>query len=39
MARVTRVAKEVAQQATTVVSEGVESLKELSENIVDRVTS
>jgi hypothetical protein len=39
IARVGRVAKEVAQQATTVVSEGVETLKELGENIVDRVTS
>jgi hypothetical protein len=35
---VTRVAKEVAQQASTAVSEGVESLKEFGENIVDRVT-
>jgi hypothetical protein len=35
---VTRVAKEVAQQATTAVSEGVETLKEFGENIVDRVS-
>jgi hypothetical protein len=36
---VTRVAKEVAQQATTAVTEGVETLKELGENLVERVTS
>jgi hypothetical protein len=36
--RVTRVAKEVAQQASTAVSEGVETLKELGESLVDRVT-
>jgi len=35
---VTRVAKEVAQQATSAVTEGVETLKELGENIVDRVS-
>jgi len=35
---VTRVAKEVAQQATNAVTEGVETLKELGENIVDRVS-
>jgi hypothetical protein len=35
---VTRVAKEVAQQATTAVTEGVEQLKELGENLVERVT-
>ncbi|MFI5229542.1 MAG: hypothetical protein ACHQWU_10760 [Gemmatimonadales bacterium] len=38
LARVTRVAKEVAQQATTAVTEGVETLKELGETIVDRVS-
>lgn len=37
--RVARVAKEVAQQATTAVSEGVGSIKEMGENLVDRVTS
>jgi hypothetical protein len=31
--------KEVAQQATSAVSEGVESVKEMGENLVDRVTS
>lgn len=36
--RVTRVAKEVAQQASTAVSEGVETLKEFGESLVDRVT-
>jgi hypothetical protein len=35
---VTRVAMEVAQQATTAVSGGVETLKEMGENLVDRVT-
>jgi hypothetical protein len=39
MNRVTRVAKEVAQQATTAVSEGVDALKEVGQNLVDRVTS
>jgi hypothetical protein len=39
LSRVTRVAKEVAQQATTAVTEGVETLKELGENLVERVTS
>ncbi len=38
MQRVTRVAKEVAQQATAAVSQGVEALKEVGENIVDRVS-
>jgi hypothetical protein len=36
--RVTRVAKEVAQQATTAVTEGVETLKDMGGTIVDRVT-
>jgi hypothetical protein len=36
--RVTRVTKEIAQQATAAVSGGVEALKEIGENIVDRVT-
>jgi len=31
--------KEVAQQATSAVSEGGESVKEMGENLVDRVTS
>jgi hypothetical protein len=38
LARVKRVAQEVAQQATTAVTEGVETLKELGENLVERVT-
>ena len=38
MQRVTRVAKEVAQQATAAVTEGVETLKEMGESIVERVT-
>jgi hypothetical protein len=38
LSRVTRVAKEVAHQATTAVSEGVETIKEFGEGIVDRVT-
>jgi hypothetical protein len=38
MARVTRVAKEVAQQASTAVTEGLETVKEFSGSIVDRVT-
>jgi hypothetical protein len=32
------VAKEVAQQATTAVTEGVETIKELGGTIVERVT-
>jgi len=39
MKRVTQVAKEVAQQATAAVSEGVESLKDLGESLMDRVTT
>jgi hypothetical protein len=39
MARVTRVAKEVAQQASTAVTEGFETVKEFGGSIVDRVTS
>lgn len=35
--RVARVATEVAQQATHAVSEGVDALKELGANLVDRV--
>ena len=38
IARVTRVAREVAQQATAAVTEGVESLKEMGESLVERVT-
>jgi len=38
MARVTRVAKEVAQQASTAVSEGFETVKEFGGSIVERVT-
>ena len=38
LARVTRVAKEVAQQASAVVTEGMESIKEMGENLVERVT-
>jgi hypothetical protein len=30
--------KEVAQQATTAVSEGMETVKEMGENLVERVT-
>ena len=37
LARVKRVAQEVAQQATTAVAQGVETLKEIGENIVERV--
>jgi hypothetical protein len=36
---VTRVAKEVAQQAGAAVTEGVESLKELGESLMDRVST
>jgi hypothetical protein len=39
MARVKRVAQEVAQQATTVVTEGVDALREMGGNLVDKVTS
>jgi hypothetical protein len=39
LARVKRVAQEVAQQATTAVTEGVETLKDFGESIVERVTS
>jgi hypothetical protein len=35
---VTRVAKELAQQTTTAVSEGVEKVKEMGGSLVDRVT-
>jgi hypothetical protein len=38
LSRVTRVAKEVAHQATTAVSEGVETIKEFGEGMMDRVT-
>jgi hypothetical protein len=38
LARVTRVAKEVAHQASSAVTEGVESLKEFGETIVERVS-
>jgi hypothetical protein len=36
---VTRVAREVAQQATSAVTEGVETIKDFGEGIVDRVTT
>lgn len=39
MARVKRVTREVVQQATVAVSAGVETLKDLSGNLVDRVRS
>jgi hypothetical protein len=39
LVRVKEVAQEVVQQATTAVTEGVETLKVISENIVDRVTT
>lgn len=39
IARVTRVAKELAQQATSAVAEGVEVIKEAGGSIVDRVTA
>jgi hypothetical protein len=39
IARVTRVAKEIAHQATTVVTGGVEAIKEAGESLVDRVTA
>lgn len=38
IARVTRVAKEVAQQATSAVTGGVEAIKEMGESLVERVT-
>jgi hypothetical protein len=38
LSRVTRVAKEITQQATTAMTEGVETLKEMGENLVERVT-
>jgi hypothetical protein len=38
ISRVTRVAKEVAQQASTAVTEGLETVKEFGGSIVDRVT-
>jgi hypothetical protein len=39
VARVKRVTREVVQQASTAVSAGVETLRDLGENIVDRVRS
>jgi hypothetical protein len=39
LVRVKQVAQEVVQQATTAVSEGVEAIKDISETIVDRVTT
>ena len=39
LSRVARVAKEIAHQTTVAVSEGVDKVKEVSESIVDRVTS
>ena len=39
IARVTRVAKEIAHQATTAVTGGVEAIKEAGESLVDRVTA
>jgi hypothetical protein len=38
IARVTRVAKEVAQQASSAVTGGIETVKEFSGSIVERVT-
>ena len=38
IARVTRVAKEVAQQASSAMTEGIETVKEFGGSIVDRVT-
>jgi len=38
IARVTRVAKEVAQQATSAVTGGVEAIKKMGESLVERVT-
>jgi len=37
VARVKRVTREVVQQATVAVSSGVETLRDLGENLVDRV--
>jgi hypothetical protein len=37
MQRVTSVAKQVAQQAQAAVTGGVEALREMSENIAERV--
>jgi hypothetical protein len=37
VARVKRVTREVVQQATVAVTAGVETLKDLGENLVDRV--
>ena len=39
ISRVTRVAKELAQQATSAVAEGVEAIKEAGGSLVDRVTA
>jgi hypothetical protein len=39
LVRVKEVAQEVVQQATTAVTEGVEAIKDMGENIVDRVTT
>lgn len=39
VARVKRVTREVVQQATTAVSSGVETLRDLGGNLVDRVRS
>ena len=39
VARVKRVTREVVQQASVAVAAGVETLKDLGENIVDRVRS
>ena len=38
LSRVARVAKEIAQQTTAAVSEGVDKVKEVSGSIVERVT-
>jgi len=38
LSRVTRVAKELAQQTSTAVTEGVEKVKEMGGSIVERVT-
>jgi hypothetical protein len=37
--RVKEVAQQVVQQATTAVAEGVETLKEVGETLVERVTT
>lgn len=39
ISRVTRVAKEIAHQATSAVAEGVEAIKEAGGSLVDRVTA